>query len=317
MLVAVIMVFVVFSFTGVAVLNVSYLSSSSSMETINNIKLQYAVESAVNESLWRINSGADSLVNYSSGGITTVWDSSTQVLSVNVDKFQMESEILLDLSEDTHFDRGIAAQEEVYLDGNITGLSDDHRARGRFGFLPEVDMEYFYENAVEVHTESGSWYSGVSFANMTLADGIHIFEGNYVTLEDVILNSGTIVLTGHHIRIWDENHFTAPPADSTGALPALVLTHPWQTLNLVSPYGNETILGAIYCKNTIYLQNGNFSGPIVGRIVSMSENFDFLDTENNDYFQWTRGFGHRHHYDWPKQIGRWRIQKWIKKQLQT
>jgi len=74
MLVAVIMIFVVFSFTGVAVLNVSYLSSSSSIETIHNIKLQHEMESSINEALWIINSGTDSLVNVSSDGITTLWN---------------------------------------------------------------------------------------------------------------------------------------------------------------------------------------------------------------------------------------------------
>ncbi len=308
MLVAVIMVFVVFSFTGVAVLNVSYLSSTNSMETVNNIKLQYAVESTINETLWLINTGADSLVNYSSDGITTTWDSTTQILTVSVDKFQMESEIILDLSEDTHFDRGIAAEEDVYLGDNLLGLSDEHRARGKFGFLPQVDLDYFYDNAVAIHSETGKHWDEETFE-----DGIHIFEGNYIILEDITIDSGTLVFTGHHIWIWDENHITAPPPDSTGALPAMVFTNPRQSFTLVSPEGKETILGAIYCMNTIYLKNGNVSGPIVGRVVSLSEDFDFLDSEYNDYYQWTHGFGEREHYDWPKQIGRWRIRKWAKK----
>jgi len=317
MLVAVIMVFVVFSFTGVAVLNISYLSSSTSLETVNNIKLQYAVESTVNETLWLINTGADSLVNYTSNGITTVWDSTTQILSVSVDQFQMESEILLDLSEDTHFDRGIAAEEDIYLGDNLLGLSDEHRARGKFRFLPQVDLDYFYENAAEIHSEHGTWFGYHRWENEIFSDGIHIFEGDYIILEDITINSGTLVFTGRHVKLWDENHITAPAPDSTGALPALVFTHPNQTFDLVSPYGNETILGAIYCMNTIYLRNGNISGPVVGRIVSLSNDFDFLDTENNDYYQWTRGFGQRDRYDWPKQIGRWRIHKWIKKNLNT
>ncbi|MEA3287324.1 MAG: hypothetical protein U9Q77_08105 [Candidatus Marinimicrobia bacterium] len=313
MLVAVIMVFVVFSFTGVAVLNISYLSSSTSMETVNNIKLQYTVESSINKALWKINSGVDSLVNFSSDGVTAIWDSTTQVLSVNVDRFQMESEILLDLSEDTHFDRGIAAEESIDLDGNNDGLSDEHRARGGFGFLPQVDMDYFNDNAVEIHTDNWKTFDA---ADLT-TEGIHIFTGNFIAIEDITLNNSTLVFTGFMVFFKGDNYITAPPADSTGALPALVFTHPWQSFDLYSPAGNETILGAIYCKQTIFLRNGTVSGPIVGRIVSMSNNFDFLDTENNDYYQWTHGFGERSHYDWPKQIGRWRINKWAKKSIQS
>jgi len=315
MLVAVLMVFVIFSFTGVAVMNVSYLSASAAMETINNIKLQYAVESSVNETLWRINAGADSLVNSDADGITTVWDSSSQVLSVSVDKFQMESEILLDLSEDTHFDRGIAAEEDVILDGNDPGLSEEHQVRSDFKFLPDVDLQYFYDNAVEIHTNSGWWLNYDKFEDVTFADGIHIFEGNYLIMKNIKINSGTLIFTGHHVLFWNDNEITAPPADSSGALPALVFTNPYQNFELQSPDGGETILGAIYCTRTIYLRNGTVSGPIIGKVVSMSDDFDFLDSEYNDYYQWTRGFGERRHYDWPKQIGRWRVHKWIKKML--
>ena len=312
MLVAVIMIFVVFSFTGVAVLDLSTTSSIAALETIDNIKLQYDVESAVNEALWLINTDADSLVNSDADGVTTVWDDATQVLTVTVDKYNMESEIQLDLSTDTHFDRGIAAEGTITLDGNDPGLSDVRQIRSNFQFMPEVDMDYFYAHAAEVHTETGSWWNYAEFEDMTLADGIHIFEGDYVTLDNITLNSGTIVFTGRHIRLRYENHITATPADSTGAYPALVFTDPAEAFTLYSPEASETIMGAIYCNNTITLQNGNVSGPILGHDVSLSADFNILDTENDQYYQWTHGFGDQNNYDWPKQIDRWTITKWVK-----
>lgn len=308
MLVAVLMVFVIFSFTGVAVLNVSYMSSSTSQETINNIKLQYAVESTVNEALWRINTGVDSLVNFDSDGITTVWDSSTHVLSVNVDKFQMESEILLDLSDDTHFDRGIAASENVVLNGYDPGLDENQQVRGSFEFLPEVDLDYFTSNAVQIH--SNSFYK---WEDDTLTDGIHVFTGSYITIEDITLLSGTLVFTGHHVSFMYDNNINAAPADTNGALPAVVFTHPNQNFDLYSQHQGETIIGAIYCKGNVTLRNGFVSGPIVGKNVTMLANVNFLDSEHADKFQWTKGFGQRHNYDWPKQIGRWKNNKWNKK----
>ena len=132
MLVAVIMIFVVFSFTGVAVLDLSTNSSIAALETLNNIEVQYEVESAVNEALWLINTDADSLVNSDVDGITTVWNDSSQVLSITVDKFEIESEVLLDLSEDTHFDRGIAASEGISLHDYDPGLSQAHQLRSNF-----------------------------------------------------------------------------------------------------------------------------------------------------------------------------------------
>ncbi|NQV49484.1 MAG: hypothetical protein HQ507_03250 [Candidatus Marinimicrobia bacterium] len=308
MLVAVLMVFVIFSFTGVAVLNISYLSNSTSQETVNNIKLQYAVESTVNKALWRINTGADSLVNYDSDGITTVWDASTQVLSVNVDKFQIESEILLDLSDDTHFDRGIAAEATVSLSGYDPGLENDKQVRSGFNFLPEADLQYFLDNATEVHSSSWKVWS-----NQTLADGIHVFTGSYIALENVQINSGTLVFTGHHVNFWGSNDITAPEGDSTSTAPALIFTNSSQDFDMYSNNGTETIIGAIYCKGDITLHNGNVSGPVIGRNVTLGSNIDFMDSEHSDRYRWTRGFGHRSDYDWPKQIGRWKHNKWNKK----
>jgi hypothetical protein len=307
MLVAVLMIFTIFSFTGVAVLNVSYLSNSNSMDTINNIKMQYATESSINEALWRINQGVDSLVNTNVNGISTVWNPTLNILSVNVDKFQMESEILLDLSDDTHFDRGIAAEDAVNLDGYDPGLDEDHQVRGNFDFLPEVDLQYFLDNAVQIHNESWKIWD-----NETLADGIHVFTGSFIAIENVTLN-GTMVFTGHHVSFRNGNEITAAAGDTSSTEAALVFTNPYQDFEAYSPNDNETITGAIYCKGNVTLRNGQISGPVMGRNVTLRGHFNLRDTENTDRFRWTKGFGQRHNYDWPKQIGRWKTKKWNKK----
>ncbi len=317
MLVAVLMLFVVFSFTGVAVLNVSYLSSATSQETVNNIKLQYAMESSVNESLWRINTGTDSLVNNTVDGITTVWDASSNVLSVNVDMFEMESEILLDLSEDTHFDRSISAVEEIVDNGNTVNADEERQSRS-FDFLPEVDLQYFLDNAVAIHNQS--WHEWDT-EDLT-EEGIHVFTGSLITLRDIELDNSTLVFTGRHVFLRGENVIRAPlPVDSLDADPAIVFTNPRTNFYVSEGWNrwghNESpgdhIEGAIYCAGNIYLRNGTLTGPIVGKMVSLDDQFNFLDTEYNTYYRWTKGFGHKHNYDWPKQIGRWKHSKWNRK----
>jgi len=309
MLVAVLMIFVIFSFTGVAVLNVSAISSTTSTETVNNIKMQYAMESSLNETLWRMNNGPDSLVNTSLDGISTMWDESNMILSVDVDKFQMESQILLDLSDDTHFDRGIAAEETVELDGYDAGIEEENEARGGFTFLPEVDLQYFIDNAVQIHNESGYVWS-----NRTFPDGIHVFTGNYITLDDIRIVEGTLVFTGHHVSLWGDNEITAPLGDSLATSPALVFTNPAQDIDIFSQNGDETIIGAIYCKGNIELHNGNISGPVVGKNVTLRNHVNLMDDQHGNRFRWTKGFGNRQDYDWPKQIGRWKTKTWGKKQ---
>ena len=307
MLVAVLMVFVIFSFTGVAMLNISCLSSSIALETVANIKMQYALESSINLALWKINTGVDSLVNYQAGGVSTVWDATTQILAVNISRFQRETEVILDLSDDTHFDRGIAAAETVSLNGFDPGLDEDKKVRGGFNFLPEADIQYFLDNATEVH--SASWKA---WNNQTLADGIHVFTGNFIALNDIRINSGTLVFTGHNVNFWGDNDITAPAGDSTSTDPALIFTNANQDFDMFSAQGTESIIGAIYCKGDVTLHNGHVSGPVIARNVTLGNNIDFTQNAHSDRYRWTRGFGQRKNYDWPKQIGRWRTTKWQK-----
>ncbi len=325
MLVAVLMVFVIFSFTGVAVLNVSYLSYSTSQETVNNIKLQYAMESTINEALWRINTGVDSLVNYSNDGVTTVWNASTNVLSVNIDKFQMESEILLDLSEDTHFDRALASDNAINTVGYTTGIDEENQSR-LFTFMPEADLAYFTDNAVTIHNENFySWDGGGdSQDDLGFADGIHVFTGSFISLKNMTLENHTLVFTGRFISFQHQNTISAPvPVDSADAMPALVFTNANNYFVIEAEghsYDREDIItGAIYTAGTIILKKGQLSGPIVGKTITMAdgqydENYiQFKDTEHPEHYRWHKGFKNKNHYDWPKQIGRWKNHKWNKK----
>ncbi|MBL7028166.1 MAG: hypothetical protein ISR88_07055 [Candidatus Marinimicrobia bacterium] len=316
------MIFTIFSFTGVAVLNVSYLSSSNSMETINNIKLQYATESSINEALWRINTGVDSLVNSEVDGVITTWDATLNILSVNVDKFQMESEILLDLSEDTHFDRALASDETINTNGNDVDADEENQSRF-FSFMPEVDLDYFTDNAVATHTQS--WYQWNDLDTEDFGgEGIHIFTGWFIELKNCTFENSTLVFTGKYINFEHQNIINAPaPIDSADAMPALVFTRSDSYFEIEAEGKNydreDKINGAIYTAGTIVLKKGELSGPIVGKTITMEHGeeydnqIDFKDTEHPHHYRWTKGFNHKKNYDWPKQIGRWKTKKWGKK----
>ncbi|NQV14631.1 hypothetical protein HQ531_04170 [bacterium] len=305
MLVAVLMILVVFSFTGVAVLNVSYLSSSATIDTKDNIKMQYAVESNINEALWRINAGVDSLVNFSSDGVTCSWESSSNILSVSVDNFIMESEILLDLSEDTHFDRALASSTPITTNGYTTLIEDQHQKR-QFSFLPQPDIQFFLDNADVVHHGNGaSWHEA-----SLVVEGIHVFTGNNLDIADISLNNSTLIFLGKNIIFNGTNVIKAPiPLDSIAALPALMFTNP--EANLVLAEG-DSIEGAIFCAGSLSLGEVTLSGPVVAQSISLTSNIDFMDGEYEEYFRWTKGFGNQQDYDWPKQIGRWKTLKWNK-----
>lgn len=325
MLVGVLMLFLIFSFTGIAALNVSALSSATSAETINNIKMQYALESTINESLWRMNIGADSLVNINQDGIVTLFDPVMNTLNVKVDKFQMEADISLDLAEDTHFDRALASDETIETNGHTLDFEEENRSRN-FTFMPEVDLDYFMNNAVAVHNDWFKSWNGDSDHedDEAFAEGIHIFTGSFIELRDMDLTNVTLVFTGQFVHFANSNTIQAPvPSDSSDAFPALVFTNPGNFF-VVAPEGTnnekeDVINGAIYTAGTIILKKGELSGPIIGKTITLQDgygyanNIKFRDTEHPWFYRWTAGFKERNHYDWPKQIGRWKTNKWGKK----
>ncbi len=308
MLVAVLMVFVIFSFTGVAVLNVSYLSSSTSMETSQNIKLQYEMESKINEALWRINTGVDSLANFCADGATVNWDPQLSILSVEVDNFNMESEVLLDLSEDTHFDHALASSNEIITNGYTVASEEGSR---KFNFLPDADLQYLMDNAVQVHTGNFKNYKNGDFS----APGIHIVEGNFNSLENVTIN-GTLVITG--ALVFFDKKLTVNADTSTG-LPAIVFTNEdntsWFTHN--SPADDIEVNGAVYSAGKIFIGDGDFTGPIIGKVIELQSDMDFGSYGHKKYHRWNQGFGNKDNYDWPKHIGRWKTSKWAKKHNQA
>ncbi len=301
MLAAVLTLFMVFSFSGVAVLNLSSYTALENQNAVQSMRNQYEVESSVNVALWRINNTDDEL-DYEDGYVSVAYDSSLKELVVSIDRFDKSYEVSMDMSEDHHFNRAIAASDSIELDGNTLTVDESHKTRG-FDFLPDVDLDYFTDNAVAIH--SGSFKS---YSDTTFAPGIHVFTGSFITLNDVTVN-GTLVFTGRFVWWTGEMNITAY-SDSLTSMPAAVFTHASETVHIGNAGGGDTdhINGAIYAAGRIILLEGaEITGPVIGRVVSLSDDYDFLDTEYNDYYKWTNGFGNYSDYSWPKHIGRWRV----------
>ncbi len=292
MLAAVLSLFMIFSFTGVAALNLSSFTAMETQDAVQTMKNQYEVESAVNVALWRINVGADSLGTFTDGFVTSTWDSTTNDLAVSIDRFDKQLTVSVYLGEDHHFNHGLSATDSVEYNGYDVTMDTEPRD---FNFLPNVDLDDWTSRAVAVH--NWSWQHK---EHPTLADGVHIINGNWMWLEDFTLN-GTAVFTGRFIFFLGHNTITAP-ADSLTSDPALVFTDNRNNMYL----NNDDIYGAIYSAGRVFLQGGNISGPVTGKVINIEHDYNFWDTENRKYYKWTRGFGNYDDYDWPKNIGRWR-----------
>jgi len=302
MLVAVIAIFLVMSFTGVAVLDISHNSTAVSRETITNIKSQYILETSVNESLWLINASADSTVERTNGGVSTTWDSLNQVLTVNVDTLGTETEVDVHLNDDFHFERGIATALGLNQNGYSVAHKEGNEVRN-FDFMPDVDVTYFADNAISVNNGNENSFKSDDFAT----EGIYVFNGNNLTLDSLNFSASTLVFAGKFITITNSNITSLPGNEYINAFPALVFTNPDAKITI---HNSNTINGAIYAAGELNLYDASMTGPIVGASVNLYADIDLNDENADDYYAWTQGFGEEVDYDWPKHIKKWVTKNW-------
>ena len=295
MLAAVLTMFLVFTMSGVAVLNLSSFTAMESQNAVQSLQNQYDVESSVNVAMWKINNVSDTFGSYEDGNVTVAYDSLTNELVASIDRFDKTYEIAMDLSDDHHFNRGIAATDSIELNNHSLTVAADHSSR-KFNFLPDADLDYYMDNATQVHSQSFT-----TFSNDTLY-GIHVFTGSLISLHDITVY-GTLVFTGRFVWFTGGMEINAA-ADENNSNAALVFTHS----NQITMLNDVTVNGPIYAKNKIKIYgNAQLSGPVVGKVVELNGDVDLLDTENPQYYKWNRGFGDYSDYSWPKHIGRWRV----------
>jgi hypothetical protein len=294
MLAAVLTMFLVFTVSGVAVLNLSSYTALEHQDAVQSLKNQYEVESAVNVAMWRINSDSED-IEWESGPVSVALDTTTKDLVVSIDRYDKTYQVNMDLREDFHFNHAIATSDSMISNGYtaVVASGKEHR---KFSFLPDEDLQYYLDNAVETHSES--WHA---FEGDTLANGIHVFTGNFITLENMKL-FGTVVFTGRYITFLGGNEFEAP-ADANNSQAAVVFTNENENI----AFTDDEIKGPVFGRNRVKVHNGaKLSGPVVARVVELKANIDFLDTENPQYYKWNNGFGNYSDYEWPMHIGAWR-----------
>jgi len=305
MLIAVLMVFVIFSFTSVANLSIAYIANSSSTGTTQNIKQLYEMESQINEALWRINSGPDDLVNVSSEEATIIWDSQHNTLSIGTETYKVRSEVQLDLSTDTPFSSAIASRTPIDMNGYFADVEDEHPLQ-QVDQLPAIDPSYFIINRAVIHHSDQTTWSEKSLQ----VEGIHIFLGNNLEISGLNLVNSTLIFLGDNISFRGSNNIKAPaPVNSLAALPAVVFMNPH--INFTLRYGTH-IEGAVFSAGHLDIENAKLTGPVVANSVTLTGNVDFIDDAHPEYYRWQEGFGNMDSYDWPKHLKRLKSTQWNK-----
>lgn len=301
-IVAVMITAVVFSITGLGVLNLALLVNFDTDTAAQTIEEKIEAESAVNIALWKVNAGDDTLGTYTDGNVTSVFDSTELLLTVSYAGTEDTTGFKAYLKKDHHFNHAMASQNAILTYSYSTGEEEENRPRDNFEFLPIVDEAYWLAVADSIYTGSSRTYY-----DSDLTEGINVFTGNNITFYRISLDNTTMVFTGGgEVYFSHSNTIRASYTDST-AFPALVFTDTSSTVFINEWFSSriDHIEGAIFSNGHVLIRRGELSGPIVGRDISVIRNINFLDDQYPQYYTWQHGFGDFTSYDWPKNIIRW------------
>ncbi|MBL7027961.1 MAG: hypothetical protein ISR88_05975 [Candidatus Marinimicrobia bacterium] len=300
-IVAIMITAVIFSATGLGVLNLATIVNLDTQNAVQTVQDQVEVESFANVALWRVNAGGDNLGNFTVGNVSAAYDSTLQRLTVVKTTDDETNGLILDLSEDSHFKRAVATQYGIDLNGGNT-ISEEpaHQLRSKMEFLPQVDWTYLYAHAAQ---EIWMWNDHVHQED--LVEGINIIHGSFLDIHDVDMENVCLVFTGYDIQPKDDVKLKAMKIGGV-PLPAVILTNQYNDTHFDQGYGDELhIEGAIYSAGHVRLHEGEFTGPVIARTARICRDIDMLDDDGSEYYQWNLGFGNYEDYDWPKQIQEW------------
>ena len=286
--------FAIFSLTGLAALSMAAYYRVETAHSVVHTTNDLALESVLNEALWRINSGPDSLANFTRGDFTVALDSSDTQLSITGPTISLTVEL-----EEMHpFNHGVAYRDDIDTSTYSVTVLPGHGIH-RFNFLPPVDTAYYRSHAVAV-------YNGNVTFDSVMTPGIHFVEKGNVFLKNGSYLNGTLVIMGKLKVVGTEVTLNATTDTSGVYLPALIVAD--STADMTTTPG-IIIRGPIYSTGPFDIKGGTLTGPLVGTSIVLSQKLDINDQANEKYYRYPPGFGDVHAYDWPKRIIRhsWQV----------
>jgi len=284
--------FLVFSIAGLAVLTFSARVRIDIQKQVHKIKNQYALESVLNKAIWRLNNLPDSLANFLDNGVIAAFDDTLKTLSVETERWSQPLSLTVEVMKDYPFNHGVAVLVEQDTSKFSVTTLPGHRMR-IFSALPEIDSDYFMDNAVQVYT------SGTTTFNDTLESGIHYVSGGTVFLKNGAYLEGTLVIMGK-LKVVGTTVCLISGKDSRGVhLPALIVA---DSSADISSNPGITIKGAVFSSGIFDIKGGNLTGPLVGSSIIFNNNLVINDEADEKYYEWPSGFGDLNSYDWPQMI---------------
>ncbi|MCF7824527.1 MAG: hypothetical protein K9N35_10200 [Candidatus Marinimicrobia bacterium] len=301
-IVAIMITAVVFSITGLGVMNLALLVNLDTQAAVQFSENQIDLESEVNIALWRLNAGDDTLGTYTSDNFTSTFDSASLTLTLSMAIDGDTSGFQLQLEEDYHFTHALASQNNIDTYNYTINEEPDHEVREKFEFLPIVDEAYWLSVADSIFTDNSK-----TFHDWDLIEGILVFTGNDLKFQDIDVENTTMVFTGDGVMDFTKSNTLKAAYNDSTIYPALVFTDStsYFFINEWLSLYKDHIEGAIFSYGTVVLRTGELSGPVVGNNILVWKNMNFLDDQYPQYYGWPVGFGDFKDYDWPKQIVQW------------
>jgi len=272
--------FLVFSLTGLVFISLADQAQLQNVDAIHDYKNHWAVESAINEALWRMNNGPDSLATFIDSTLTSTYNETTMTLIVSTDRWDRPFEVSLDIELDHIFNNTFYTTMPIDTsDPAITILSDDINIQ-LADSLPTLDTTYYLQNAVSIYPD------GVAFSD-TLTSGIHYIKSGVTELKNNTYLEGTLVVLGK-LKVVGTNVFLKAGKDSSGAyLPALIVADSVTTTAIT----DITIEGAIISYGSFDIKSGLITGPFIGNDLNVLTSLTIDDQGSDQYYTYYPGFG--------------------------
>jgi len=256
-LVLVMIFFLIFTIVGTAYLSLSALEASSSAAQVQRARAFILAESALSQSLWRLNH-----VDYASGtfnqdSLVADYDSLSYLLTAEGNAGNTTCHLKIQLQNDHPFNHVVGYQTSLdtlhYFMNHLPNHGID-----QFSEFPSLTPALIYYNSIADYY----YYGDKSFYGL-MPPGIHYVDGKVVMHNGTFLN-GTLIAT-EGVKFLGTVTIIAQKDsdDSTRYYPAIIAGDTAQTEIDISGNPQLTVYGAIFCTGSAIFLGKSISGPIV------------------------------------------------------
>jgi hypothetical protein len=261
-LVMVMIFFLIFTVIGTAYLSLSALEASSSVAQVQRARSFIFAESALSQSLWRLNHGSDLLGTFDQDSLTAIYDSTTYLLTAEGKVGNTTCQLQILLQNDHHFNHVLSYTDDLDTNKYKINHLPGHEIK-QFTSLPDIVqvLNYYYSIA-------DYKYTGDQTFQGTMSSGIHFVEGEANLKNNTVLH-GTIIAT-EMVKLLGSVTIIAQkvPPDSTSYYPAIIAGDTAKTEIDIHTNPQVTIFGAVFATGKIFIM-GMATGPLIAPEIKL------------------------------------------------